>query len=197
MTESNQPSMDKNEARAQAAAAKAYGKSQRNWFARHKILTAIGALFIIGVIGTAAGGGSKTNTSAGDPLATTSDAATTQPTAEAPAPVATSAAPAAAAVPAKPSKPNDKGWVLESFQARNDGVGDFGGTARITNTNSEATTATFTITLARGGQQIASLQGSAQSVAAGKTVTVQLISQDKYSAGAYKSDFQTDVSFAG
>jgi len=32
-------------------------------------------------------------------------------------------------------------------------------------------------------------------VAPGKTVTVQLISQDNYSAGPVTSDFQTDISY--
>lgn len=33
--------------RAQAAAAKAYRKAQRNWFARHKVLTAVGGIFLL------------------------------------------------------------------------------------------------------------------------------------------------------
>lgn len=36
-----------------------------NWFGRHKILTVIGALIVVGIIASAAGGGSKTNTSTG------------------------------------------------------------------------------------------------------------------------------------
>ncbi len=44
------------EARAQEAADRAYAKSQRSWFARHKILTALGALLLLGVVGSALGG---------------------------------------------------------------------------------------------------------------------------------------------
>jgi hypothetical protein len=47
----------KKDAKAQAAAQKAYDKSQRSWFAKHKILTALGALILLGVISTAASGG--------------------------------------------------------------------------------------------------------------------------------------------
>ncbi len=36
-----------------------------NWFKRHKVLTVIGAFIVIGIIASAAGGGSKTNTSTG------------------------------------------------------------------------------------------------------------------------------------
>lgn len=36
-----------------------------SWFGRHKILTAIGALIVVGIIASAAGGGSKTNTNTG------------------------------------------------------------------------------------------------------------------------------------
>lgn len=39
-------------------------KSDKSWFARHKILTVIGAFIIIGVIGSAASGGSQNNDSA-------------------------------------------------------------------------------------------------------------------------------------
>lgn len=64
----NQDPMNKKDAKAQAAAAKAYEKSQRNWFAKHKILTALGALILLGVISTVAsggGGGASESTDAG------------------------------------------------------------------------------------------------------------------------------------
>lgn len=93
-------------------------------------------------------------------------------------------------------KKSDKGWVLQSVAYKDDGLGTFGGTARVTNANGESKSAVFTITLGGGGSSpVASLQGSAQDVAAGKTVTVQLISQDKYKAGKYAVDFQTDTSY--
>lgn len=41
------------------------GKDQRNFFQRHKILTGIGVLIIIGIISSAAGGGGKTTTTSG------------------------------------------------------------------------------------------------------------------------------------
>lgn len=37
-----------------------------NWFKKHKILTVIGAIILIGIIGSAAGGGSKTSTNNSD-----------------------------------------------------------------------------------------------------------------------------------
>lgn len=168
---------------------------KRSWFARHKILTAALAVFALFVVAGVAGSGKKANTSASDPLTSATPAATSAPVSPAAAPSSAAASPAAAAAPAVSSKPNDKGWVVQSLMTADDGVGDFGGTARITNTNDSAKTAVFTFTLARAGQQIASLQGSAQQVSAGKTVTVQLISQEKYSAGKYTWDFQTDTSY--
>jgi len=112
-------------------------------------------------------------------------------------PLASQSAPTKGKAPTKAgtSKPNDKGWVLQSYATKDDGLGSFGGTARITNSNGKAMSATFTLTLAKSGTQVASLMGSADGVAAGKTVTVQLISQDKYKAGKYASDFQVDVSY--
>jgi hypothetical protein len=167
-------------------------QGQKNWFVRHKVLSAVGALFLIGIIATAAGGGSKkTDTAVSDPLTST--------TAPAPAPAAAKPTPrpvATKAVPAAPSKPNDKGWVVQSLSTRDDGLGDFGGIARVTNTNSEASTGVFTFTLSRGGQIIGTLQGSTDTARTGQTITVMLISQDKYSRGAYTYDFQTDTSYA-
>ena len=59
-----QPPLSKKEAKAQAAAAKAYSKSQRSWFAKHKILTALGAfiLLAIGHQADASGGGGGDDT---------------------------------------------------------------------------------------------------------------------------------------
>ncbi len=63
----NQDPMNKKDAKAQAAAAKAYEKSQRNWFAKHKILTGLGAFILLVVIISAAsgGGGGGGDTTAG------------------------------------------------------------------------------------------------------------------------------------
>jgi len=172
-----------------------YGMPPKKSKKELRIALALGVILLFGIIIAASSGSKSTPTpaTATDPLTTTAPAA---PVSEspAPAPVPTAQAPVAAP-PADAGKPNDKGWVLQSFQPANDGLGDFGGTARITNTNDSEKTATFTITLARSGTQVGSLQGSAQQVAAGKTVTVQLISQDKYSADPVTSDFQTDISY--
>jgi len=181
------------------------GPKRKSWFLRHKILTTLLGLFVLGVVVSAAGGGGSTTSTttststATDPLTTSSPAATdaAPPAVAPPAPPATTKppAPVAPVAPVAPSKPNDKGWVLQSYETKDDGLGDFGGTARITNSNDSAKTGTFTLTLARNGAQVASLQGSAQSVAPGKTVTVELISQDKYSAAKATADFQTDISY--
>jgi hypothetical protein len=179
---------DPNNSRAEAAAAKAYSRAQRPWVARHKILTALAAFVVLGVIVSATGGGSKkADTSASDPLTSSAPAAAAAP--------AETTAPVAAAPAADTGKPNDKGWVVQSLRTKDDGLGDFGGSARITNTNDSSKTGTFTITLSTGGKVIATLQGSASGTSSGQTVSVDLISQDKYSAAAYTYDFQTDVSY--
>jgi hypothetical protein len=90
MTESQQPGWDnqplsKKDAKAQAAANKAYAKSQRSWFAKHKILTALGALILLGFIATAAGGGGDDATVA-NTAGSTSDTESEAPAAEEPAP---------------------------------------------------------------------------------------------------------------
>lgn len=60
------------DARAQAAAAKAYAKAQRNWFMRHKFLTVIGAILLLGILSSALGSGSTTSQNAPAGSATTS-----------------------------------------------------------------------------------------------------------------------------
>ena len=63
-----QPPLSKREAKAQAAAAKAYSKSQRSWFAKHKILTVLGAFILLAIVISAAsgGGGGDDAVTAGD-----------------------------------------------------------------------------------------------------------------------------------
>ena len=185
-----QPIMSKQEAKAQAAAAKAYAKSQRNWFAKHKILTGLGALIVIVIIASAAGGGGsqdKTSTSS-DTTATetTAPEATTPP--ETTAPVAGSGSTATLPI-------QNGDWRLDSIRVVNDGLGDFGATGRVTYTGDDGDGGNnvFTLTIFKGGKDIGVLQGSASTVLPGKTVTVQFISTDKVVAGPYTYDFQNDL----
>jgi hypothetical protein len=107
---------DPNNSRAEAAAAKAYSRAQRPWVARHKILTALAAFVVLGVIVSATGGGSKkADTSASDPLTSSAPAAAAAP--------AETTAPVAAAPAADTGKPNDKGWVVQSLRTKDDGLG--------------------------------------------------------------------------
>ncbi|TQC41590.1 DUF4352 domain-containing protein [Rhodococcus sp. WS4] len=77
-----QPPISKKDAKAQAAAAKAYERSQRSWFARHKFLSVLGAVVaIVAVIaiassvsgnddgGSASSNGNETNSISGDSAA--------------------------------------------------------------------------------------------------------------------------------
>jgi hypothetical protein len=132
--------------------------------------------------------------------------ATTRATTTTPGTTPIAATPTTKAVPVTPAPTTpptttaglaDKGWTVVpgSVIVANDGVGDFGGTMRVTNTNSSSKTATFTLTVFRGAVQVAALEGSADAVSAGQTVTVQLISQNPYSTGPMRYAFQTDFSF--
>ena len=98
-----------------------------------------------------------------------------------------------------PAKPSDKGWVLERIRFPAHGIGDgnddFAGAARITNTNKIASSAIFTITVLTDGQTVASLDGYANNVSAGKTVSVPMISHDDYQPGPFTVVFQTDASY--
>jgi hypothetical protein len=85
-------------------------------------------------------------------------------------------------------------WRLDSITLRDNGLGDFGGRARITYTgdNPDGGTNTFTITVFKDGKDIASLIGSARDVPSGRTITADLVSTDNFVAGPYTFDFQKD-----
>ena len=64
---------------------------------------------------------------------------------------------------------------------KNDVLGDFGGTARVTYTGSDASGGdnVFTVTVFKGKKVVATLTGGANTVRPGTTATVQFISSDK------------------
>lgn len=193
------PAPDPRDAKAQAAAAKAYAKAQRNWFARHKILTAIGAIVIIAIIATAAsgGGGDDDNKSTADHSAKKdSGDKTTKTDSGDKAKNSGSESDGKTSAYGSTKLPLQNGdWRLDSIQLKDDGLGDFGGTARITYTGEDQDGGdnVFTITVFVGKKVVATLNGGANTVMPGTSVTVQLLSQDKFVHGRYKYDFQNDL----
>jgi hypothetical protein len=177
-------------AKASAKAARAYAKAQRPWFKKKRFI-GLGALVIlVAIIAATSSGGSKKTPSGSQPAATT--------------PATTVAATTAAGTTAASSKqpvntgggsalPIQSGdWRLDTIRVKDDGLGDFGGVARVTYTGNDASGASniFTLTVFKGTKDIAVLDGSANSVMPGKAVTVQFISSDKFVAGPYTFDFQ-------
>jgi ABC-type amino acid transport system permease subunit len=177
-------------------------EAKRNWMRSHwKTLVIAIVLFLIGIgIGAAAGGSTKTKTRtvAGPTINHTISVTKKVPvthivyrtravtrTVQAPPPPPPPA-------PPPPSGPSDKDFAVQALQIQDDGVGDIGGIARITNTASNALTGVFTFTFFQGGQVVGTAQGSAQSVAPGQTVTVQLVSQDRMISGSFRYQFQVD-----
>lgn len=178
------------DAKAHARAAKAYAKAQRPWYKKKRfILLAIVVVIVVIIIAANAGGGSKsTNSSSTAGTATGTSASTKGATAK---PTATNSA--ADGGKALPIQNGD--WRLDSLRVVNDGLGSFGATARVTYTGKDDAGGTnlFTVTVFKGGKDIAVLNGSATSVAPGSTATVQFISTDKFAAGPYTYDFQNDL----
>lgn len=89
----------------------------------------------------------------------------------------------------------DGDWRLDSLSVKNDGLGDFGGRARITYTGDDADGGSnlFTVTVFKAGKDIGTITGAASDVAPGRAKTVQLISSDKYVSGTLKYTFQNDM----
>jgi hypothetical protein len=129
------------------------------------------------------------------PAAPDSTRTTTNPPLTAKAPAAPVVAPARSGQSGVAAASSDKGWFIKSVLVQREPLTNyFTGSARIRNTNHSAKSGSFTVTLFRNGQQIGVLQGVAQDVSAGKTVTVELLSETAYSAGSFSYDFQTDLS---
>jgi hypothetical protein len=72
--------------------------AKKNWFLRHKVLSAIGAFILIGIIASAAGGGSTDSNNASDDSAVTTPSETQSPAANKPKPKPKPAAPKPAIV---------------------------------------------------------------------------------------------------
>jgi hypothetical protein len=187
-----EPKLSRKEAKAQAAAAKAYAKAQGNFFTRHKILTglmAFVAVIIVIVIATNIGGSGADNKTAGNggnhaKTHKSTKAANSGKSVEGGSAYGTSKLPL-----------QNGDWRLDSIQVKNDGLGDFGATGRITYTGSdtEGGDNIFTVTVFKGTKVVATLTGSANTVKPDTAVTVQFISSDTYVAGPFKYDFQNDL----
>lgn len=108
------------------------------------------------------------------------------------------AAPAPASASASKAAHNplsDKGWTVVSYELKDDGTGSLGGSARITNTASTSRTVVGKLVVFKAGTQVGNLDLSAQDVAAGQTVTVDLVGTDKYVVGPYTVQFQADMTY--
>jgi hypothetical protein len=181
------PPPTRKDMKAQARAAAAYAKSQRPWYKKKRFLLPIAVLVLIVIIAVAANSRGSDNGSTASPGGDTSNSTSPQPSESASAPNTTGAT---ADLPIQ-----NGDWRLDSIRVSNDGLGDFGGSARVTYTGTDTGGGAnlFTVTVFVHGKDVAALQGSANTVQPGDAVTVQLISTDKFVKGPYKYDFQNDL----
>lgn len=174
---------------------------RRNWKA-----IAIGVvIFLIGIgIGAASAGSKKgkTSTVAGPTVTQTITRTVTRTriryktkvvrrVAPAPTPPPSSVPPP----PPPPPQASDKDFSVQALQIQDDGLGDIGGIARVTNNASTSKSGSFTFTFFQGGQIVGTASGAAQSVAPGQTVTVQLVSQSSMISGSFRYQFQVDFEY--
>ncbi len=181
-------------AKAEAKAAKAYAKAERPWYKKKRwILSIAGVLLVIAV---AAGSSSSTEEDTTAETTSTEQAAPTpsettetetQATEEEPEPDNTG--------PTDKLPITDGDWSLDTLRIKDDGLGDFGATGRVSYSGSDSDGGSniFTVTIFKDGEEIGSLTGSAEGVAGGDTETVTFISQDKFEEGPYEFDFQNDL----
>lgn len=178
------------DAKAELKAAKAYAKAQRPWYKKKRVIIPGGFILLIVIIAAASGGGTTTDDNTADeasppPAATQAEEATTPP----PPPP-----PPASSGPTADLPIQDGDWQLDSVRIKDDGLGDFGASGRVTYTGSAAGGSNiFTLTIFVGGEEVGVLNGSAEDVPPNGTETVQFISQDKFVDGPYKFAFQNDI----
>jgi hypothetical protein len=160
------------------------------------------SILIALLIGIAIGGlgkGSSNNNAAATTTATVTSVVTVTARATGaasnPAAKTTGATAAAPNVDGRPLPIQSGDWRLDSISVKNDGLGDFGGSGRIAYTGKDTSGGTnlFTVTVFINGKQVATLDGSADSVPTGNEATVELISNDPYVVGTYTYDFQKNV----
>lgn len=169
---------------------------KRSWFARHKVLTGIGAFVVVaGIAGAAGGGGSNKDTAAqaDKPAASTSSSAASDTATD--AVKDTPAAPASTGGPSAVFPMVDGDWRLDSVNIENEQyTNDFTGRARITYIGDDTNGGnnSFTITVFKGTKDVASMTGFATTVMPGQTKTVDLFSTNNYVSGAKKYSFQND-----
>lgn len=159
---------------------------------------AVGAGIVGIIIGTSGGN----NASTAQPDAQTAAVASPAPTvtvtapaaATAPAPTVTvtatvtaAAAPVAAAPAAGTNTAKDGKWSASDIQVKDDGLGDFGGTLRLS--GPDASAASVQLSVLKGGSVVATMSGASSNFSG--TETVQLISSDKYTSGDY--DYELKV----
>jgi hypothetical protein len=183
---------DYKQAKAAAKAAKAFAKAQRPWYKKKRYLLSLAAILLVGIV---AAGGSGTSEVPDTTQATTERSASPDTPANDSANQDGGEAAAAAKGPTAKMPIQNGDWRLDSITVKDDGLGSFGGRARITYTgeNPEGGSNIFTITVFRGGKDVAALMGSANSVMPGTAATVEFISQDDFVGGPYKFDFQNDL----
>src|SRR4051812_13850367 len=160
------------DAKAQAKAAKAYAKAQRPWYRKKRFIVPTGFVVLIVVIAAASGSSdTSTNSNTSSSNGTQSQSAD-QGSSTAPAATSSDNTTTAAASGAPTAKLpiTDGDWRLDTLRVKDDGLGDFSATGRITYTGSDSTGGgnLFTVTVFVGGKDVAVLQGSADDVQAGR-----------------------------
>jgi len=186
-TNQTQPPISAKEAKAQAKAAAAYAKAQQNWFMRHKILTAILALFVIGIIASAAGAGGDDTPAASDPATTqTPDGSTASQTPSSTEPESEpEPEPEVADNSTKGKGPLVWGnWeTVGSIKLTDDGLNSYGLTFRAKNTGDSPDEGFFTVTVLKAQDILGTLTCSTSTVQPGAIGTADCFSTDDYTKG--------------
>jgi len=180
-TNDTQPPITAKEAKAQAKAAVAYAKAQQNWFLRHKILTAILALVVIGIIASAAGGGGSDK----KPAASAGNTSDANPTADSNAGGEPNASSEEADNSSKGKGPIVWGnWeTVGPVKIKDDGTHSFGVDMRVMNNSDSPDEGMFTVTVLDGQEILGTVDCTTATVEPGKIGTANCFGFDPYKKG--------------
>jgi hypothetical protein len=177
------------ESKVGATVAQVYARVRRRWNKKAWWVLSSGLILMaIAVAAVASGGSDNSSTTASDSRAANSGNEATPKQSKPESTPASSG-------PTDELPLRDGDWRLDHITVGDNGHGEFWGTARIAYTGDkpDGEDNIFTVTLFKGGKEVATLQGQSNVITRQDPATVQLASSDPRVGGPYTYDFRTEL----
>jgi hypothetical protein len=184
------------ESKVGATVAQAYARVRRRWNKKAWWVLSSGLILLAIAVAAVASGGSdnSSSTASGNSSTTASDSSAANSGNEATPKQSKPERTPASSGPTDELPLRDGDWRLDQITVGVNGHGDFRGTARIAYTGDkpDGEDNIFTVTLFKGGKEVAILQGQSNVITRQDAATVQLTSSDPRVGGPYTYDFRAE-----